>query len=248
MSSSIQLRPLVYIHSQPMDPSLLATTSQSPEDQITAFETDSLARVDYLPLHKQISYKSQVRAFVDDLRMQISRMRNIGSDALQIHSEITKTIQHYNHSLNMLYEHNEEYHSAKQKVDEQNKAILQQIRPCPINFTSFSPKKAQDPSVRVKESHFPPIQETSYASYVEARRKKCEENISQVIQEIQQCPRAKKLWDEVSEAGKFSVDVVSHDDAPGGAQVDIYDRVIKINEHEKNINEIRKFLVFELSN
>ena len=143
MASSAHLRPPVYINSHPIDLSALATCSQSPEDLIAAFEQSSLSKADHLPLQQQ-----QIRAFVSDLRAQVNRMRALGSDALQIHSAITQSISQYDLSLNTLYSHNTEFDSNKHAVVAQNVATLQQIRGARLDFTSFSPKKVQGPTVK----------------------------------------------------------------------------------------------------
>ncbi len=137
-----------YIDSQPVDLSTLAASSQSPRDQIEAFEKDSLSRADHQPLHKQGTYKNQVRAFVNDLRAQLERMRALNLDTLQICSEMRSHIEKYNLALNALYTHSGEYERGKEGSLAHNAALASQIRGTSFQFTSFTPSSKSTPLSR----------------------------------------------------------------------------------------------------
>jgi hypothetical protein len=138
MTQRVQPTSTIYIDSQPVGLSTLTVSSQTPEEQINAFEQDFLARADYQPLHNQETYKSQIRAFVNDLRTQLNRMRALNSDTLQICSEMRNHIEKYNLALNTLYTHNGEYHRGKEGALAHNTATARQIRGPSVKFTSFS--------------------------------------------------------------------------------------------------------------
>ncbi len=148
MTQHVQPTSTFYIDSQPVGLSTLTASSQSAEEQINAFEQDFLARADHQPLHNQETYKSQVRAFVNDLRTQLTRMRALNSDTQQICSEMRNHIEKYNFALNTLYTHNGEYERGKEGALERNAALARQIRGASVQLTSFASKKGQGPTVK----------------------------------------------------------------------------------------------------
>jgi hypothetical protein len=148
MTQRVQPTSTFYIDSQPVDISTLAASSQSAKEQMDAFEQDFLSRADHLPLHKQGSYKNQVRAFVNDLRAQHERMKALNFDMLQICSEMRNHIEKYTLALNTLHAHNGEYERDKEGALAHNAALERQIRGTSLQFTSFTPKKGQGPTVK----------------------------------------------------------------------------------------------------
>jgi cell division septum initiation protein DivIVA len=125
------------------------------KEQIELAEIDWLAKADKLPQGMRVHCKSQIRAFVDQLRADVNEMLRLKKDFAHIATFINAGIEKFEASWQSLQTHNAEYERDKRKVHEGNSGLSASLRQMGVDLAPFAPKK---PSESPKEAKITNIQ------------------------------------------------------------------------------------------
>jgi hypothetical protein len=110
------------------------------EQQINLAETDWLAKAELLPQGvKRDQRKSQIRAFLNELRADVNEMLRLKKDLVHIAAGINEKIEKFEASWQTVQTHNAEYARDKQKVHEANIALSNALWHMNVELVPFSP-------------------------------------------------------------------------------------------------------------